>query len=76
MEPGPSGIRPDRARLAEVTEDGTATLQVGPGRTPVQVDAGSLPGGAEVGTWLIVDVQSMPPLPIGIDEALTADPPA
>ena len=70
MESDPSGIGNDRAVIDHLDAD-TAVLAVGPGRTPVHLAADELPAGVDVGTWLVLDVQSQPPLVIGIDEELT-----
>jgi hypothetical protein len=48
-----------------------AVLRVGPGNVAVRVDAGALPEGATVGTWLVMDVQAVPPIPLVIDHELT-----
>lgn len=66
----PTGIRPDRAVVDRI-EDGRAALLVGPGRTPIHLDVEELPRGAEVGTWLVLDLQSTPPLALSIDRDLT-----
>lgn len=68
---GPSGIGLDRAVVHELEGD-EAVLRVGPGSVAVRVDAGALPEGATEGTWLVMDVQSVPPLPLLIDHELTA----
>ncbi|MEX1177628.1 MAG: DUF3006 domain-containing protein [Nitriliruptor sp.] len=70
MDTGPSGIGLDRAVVNRIEGD-TAVLFVGPGSTAVQVEADALPDGAGVGTWLVMDLQSVPPLPLFVDEALT-----
>lgn len=67
---GPSGIGLDRAVVNRI-EGETAVLFVGPGSTAVHVEAGALPDGAGPGTWLVMDLQSVPPLPLFIDEELT-----
>jgi hypothetical protein len=67
---GPSGIGLDRAEVARLEGD-DAVLRVGPGRTEVRVDTASLPDGTDEGTWLVMDLQSMPPLPLTIDRELT-----
>lgn len=71
MDAGPSGIGPDRAVVNRI-EDHTAVLFVGPGSTAVHVEAEALPEGAGPGTWLVMDLQSVPPLPLFIDHDLTA----
>ena len=70
MEIDPSGIGNDRAVIDRLGPD-KAVLAVGPGRTPVHLRADELPSGVGVGTWLVLDVQSQPPLVIGVDEELT-----
>lgn len=67
----PTGIGTDRA-LVERIEDGRAVLLVGPGGTPMHVDATDLPEGAEAGTWVILDMQFNPPFAVRIDAELTA----
>lgn len=57
----------DRA-LVDHIDDGTAVLLVGPGRVELHVPADTLPAGAGVGTWVILDVQSQPPIVIAVDE--------
>lgn len=64
-------IPPDRAVIDQIVDGTTALLLVGPGETPLHVDAGTLPDGAGEGIWLILDVQSTPPLVVGIDQELT-----
>jgi hypothetical protein len=71
VDTGPSGIGLDRAVVNRI-EDDTAVLFVGPGSTAVHVDADALPEGAEPGTWLVMDLQSVPPLPLFVDQELTA----
>jgi hypothetical protein len=71
VDTGPSGIGLDRAVVNRI-EDDTAVLFVGPGSTAVHVDADALPEGAGPGTWLVMDLQSVPPIPLFVDEALTA----
>ena len=66
----PTGIGPDRA-VVDRLDDDTAVLLVGPARTPLHVEAAELPADARVGTWVILDVQSTPPLVIGTDGDLT-----
>ena len=70
MESDPSGIGNDRA-VIEQFDAGKAVLAVGPGRMPVHLAADELPSGVDVGTWLVLDLQSQPPLVIGVDEELT-----
>lgn len=70
----PTGIRPDRGVVDQI-ESGRAVLLVGPGRTPLHVDVEELPRDADVGTWLVLDLQSTPPLALSIDEALTDEGP-
>lgn len=75
----PSGVGPDRARVDDIVDD-TAVLRVGPGGTELHVGIDELPAGAAENTWVILDLQTTPPLVIGIDEDLTeaqpgADPP-
>ena len=71
----PTGIRPDRAVVDRV-EDGRAALLVGPGRTPIHLDVEELPRDAGAGTWVVLDLQSTPPLVLGVDADLTRDGPA
>lgn len=66
----PTGIRPDRAVVDRIDE-GRASLLVGPGRTPIHLEVEELPADADVGTWLVLDLQSTPPLALGIDRGLT-----
>jgi hypothetical protein len=73
-EAEPTGIRPDRAVVDRI-EDGRAALLVGPGRTPIYLDVEELPRGAGVGTWLVLDLQSTPPLALSIDTGLTGEGP-
>ncbi len=70
MDVGPSGIGLDRAVVNRIEGD-VAVLFVGPGSTAVHVDADALPEGAGPGTWLVMDLQSVPPLPLFVDEELT-----
>lgn len=70
----PTGIRPDRAVVDQI-EGGRAVLLVGPGRTPLHLDVEELPGDAREGTWLVLDLQSTPPLALYIDSALTDEGP-
>ena len=70
MESDPSGIGNDRAVVDRLDAE-TAVLAVGPGRTPVHLGADELPAGVEAGTWLVLDLQSQPPLVLGIDQELT-----
>jgi hypothetical protein len=67
----PSGVGPDRARVHHITHDGTAVLRVGPGGTELHVAVDELPEGAAEDTWVILDLQTTPPLVIGIDHELT-----
>ena len=69
MERDPSGIGNDRAVIDRI-EGSTAVLAVGPGRTPVHLGVDELPGGVRPGTWLVLDLQSQPPLVVGIDDEL------
>ncbi len=71
MEREPSGIGTDRAVVNRIDGD-VAVLFIGPGSTAVHVDADSLPEEAAAGTWLVMDLQSVPPLPLFVDEELTA----
>ncbi len=64
-------IPPDRAVIHDVTDDGTAVLLVGPGKVELHVPADSLPDGAGTSTWVILDVQSRPPIVIGVDHERT-----
>lgn len=70
MDADPSGIGPDRAVVLAIGE-GRVELAVGPGRTRVHLDDGDIPGEADVGTWLVMDLQSTPPLPLFVDRELT-----
>ncbi len=70
MQSDPSGIGNDRAVIERI-EDGDAVMSVGPSRTPVHVPVDELPGGADVGTWVIVDLQVTPPLVLSVDQDLT-----
>lgn len=70
MDTGPSGIGLDRAVVNRIDGD-TAVLFVGPGSTAVHVEADALPEGAGPGTWIVMDLQSVPPLPLFVDEELT-----
>lgn len=70
----PTGIRPDRAVVDDI-DGGRAALLVGPGRTPIHLDVEELPHGAGVGTWLVLDLQSTPPLALSIDHELTGEGP-
>jgi hypothetical protein len=70
VDTGPSGIGLDRAVVNRIEAD-TAVLFVGPGSTAVHVDAEALPDGAGPGTWVVMDLQSVPPLPLFIDRDLT-----
>lgn len=67
----PSGIDRDRAVVVAL-DDERYELAVGPGRTRVHGDVADLPGGCEVGTWVVLDLQTTPPLPLFIDAELTA----
>ncbi len=67
----PSGIDRDRAVVIAIA-DGQVELAIGPSRTRVHLDAAELPDGAEVGTWIVLDLQSAPPMPLFIDHELTA----
>lgn len=67
----PSGIDRDRAVVVAFT-GGKVELAVGPSRTRVHLDTGELPDGAEVGTWIVMDLQSTPPMPLFVDHDLTA----
>ncbi|MFA9432149.1 DUF3006 domain-containing protein [Egicoccus sp. AB-alg2] len=71
----PTGIKPDRAMVDRV-EAGTAVLLVGPGRTPLHVDAAELPQSAGPGTWVVLDLQSTPPLVLSVDAELSREGPA
>jgi hypothetical protein len=71
VDTGPSGIGLDRAVVNRI-EDDVAVIFIGPGSTAVEVEADALPEGATPGTWLVMDLQSVPPLPLFIDHALTA----
>ena len=68
----PSGVGPDRALIHEIVDDGTAVLRVGPGGTELHVTTDELPSGAAENTWVILDLQTTPPLVIGVDHDLTA----
>jgi hypothetical protein len=70
VDTGPSGIGLDRAVVNRIDGD-TAVLFVGPGSTAVHVEADALPEGAGPGTWIVMDLQSVPPLPLFVDEELT-----
>ena len=70
MDTGPSGIGLDRAVVNRIDGD-TAVLFIGPGSTAVHVDAEALPDDAGPGTWLVMDLQSVPPLPLFVDRELT-----
>lgn len=61
MLPDPSGIAQDRG-VIERFEDGKAVLRVGPSMTPVHLPLDDLPSGADVGSWLALDLQLTPPL--------------
>lgn len=67
----PSGIGTDRALVDHIEDGRIAVLHVGPGRVGMHVPVEELPPEAEVGTWVVLDVQSQPPLVLGIDEPLT-----
>lgn len=66
----PSGVGPDRARVHDIVDD-TAVLRVGPGGTELHVNLDELPAGTSENTWVILDLQTTPPLVIGIDAELT-----
>lgn len=70
MQSDPSGIGNDRAEVKRI-EEGEAVLAVGPSLTPMHVPTEDLPEGAEVGTWLILDLQLHPPMVLGIDRGMT-----
>ena len=70
----PSGIDRDRALVLAVA-DGTAELAIGPSRTRVHLDDAELPEDATVGTWVVMDLQSTPPVPLFVDAELTANGP-
>jgi hypothetical protein len=70
LDTGPSGIGLDRAVVNRI-EDDTAVLFVGPSSTAVHVETDALPEGAGPGTWVVMDLQSVPPLPLFIDTELT-----
>lgn len=65
MFPDPSGIAQDRG-LIERVEDGKAVVRVGPSMTPVHLPIEDLPGGADVGSWLVLDLQLTPPLALRV----------
>jgi hypothetical protein len=71
----PSGIGTDRALVERIEDGEVAVLLVGPGRVGLHLPVEDLPPEAEVGTWVVLDVQSQPPLVLGIDEDLTAEGP-
>ena len=70
----PSGIDRDRALVLAIS-DGKAELAIGPSRTRIHLDDAELPEAAAVGTWVVMDLQSTPPLPLFVDEELTANGP-
>jgi hypothetical protein len=65
MLPDPSGIKQDRG-VIERFENDAAVVRVGPSQTPVHLPVTDLPHGAEVGSWLVLDLQIMPPLALRI----------
>lgn len=67
----PSGIGTDRAVVDHIDGD-TAVLHVGPGRVGLHVPVVEMPPEAEVGTWVVLDVQSQPPIVLSVDDELTA----
>ena len=67
----PTGIGPDRAFVDRI-ENATAVLHVGPSRTPLHVAADELPHEAGPGTWVVLDLQTTPPLVLSIDRTLTS----
>ncbi|MFA9447131.1 hypothetical protein [Egicoccus sp. AB-alg6-2] len=71
----PTGIRPDRGFVDQVA-DGRAVLLVGAGRTPLHLDVEELPRDAAAGSWVVLDLQSTPPLVLGVDAELTRNGPA
>lgn len=70
-EQDPSGIGTDRAVIHDV-EDDVATLHVGPGKVGLHVPVAELPANADVGTWVVLDIQSHPPIVLAVDDELTA----
>lgn len=70
-EQDPSGIGTDRAVVDHV-ENGVAVLHVGPGKVGLHVPVSELPPEADVGTWVVLDVQSQPPIVLAVDQDLTA----
>jgi len=65
MLPDPSGIAQDRG-VIERFENDAAVIRVGPSQTPVHLPVTDLPAGAEVGSWLVLDLQIMPPLALSL----------
>lgn len=65
MLPDPSGIAQDRG-VIERFENDAAVIRVGPSQTPVHLPVTDLPNGAEVGSWLVLDLQMMPPLALSL----------
>lgn len=65
MLPDPSGIAQDRG-VIERFDDDTAVIRVGPSQTPVHLPVTDLPQGAKVGSWLVLDLQMMPPLALSL----------
>lgn len=65
MLPDPSGIAQDRG-VIERFENGAAVIRVGPSQTPVHLPVADLPGGADVGAWLALDLQLTPPLALRV----------
>lgn len=63
----PSGITNNRAMIERI-EDGAAVLSVGPSRTPVRLPVDDLPAEADIGSWVVLDLQMQPPLVLRVED--------